>query len=201
MVFQIHDVVSLSQEALHSMKSRKIPSFIMKLDLSKDYDKVNWTFMHLSLIQMGINLNIVNWIMGCIESSSLAVLINDSPSSFFHPSRGLHQGCPLSPFIFLLVADGLSRLIHQSHGRNIIKWLKVSQEEFLTHLLFVDDIIIFGAGSTEEIKTWKEIMDSFYATTGMQINIGKYVVLTNELGDQFERSTKGASPLCIQKYR
>jgi hypothetical protein len=150
--------------------------------------------MHLSLIQMGINLNILNCIMSCIESSYLVVLINDSPSSFFHPSKGLHQGCPLSHFIFLFVADGRSRIIHQSHGRNIIKWLKVSQEEFLTHLLFVDDIIMFGASSTEEIKTWKEIMHSFYATTGMQINIGKYVVLTNELGFNLKVQLKENHP-------
>jgi hypothetical protein len=60
----------------------------MKLDLSKAYDKVNWTFVHLALIHNGINLSTVNWIMGCIESSSLIVLINGSPSSFFRRSRG-----------------------------------------------------------------------------------------------------------------
>jgi hypothetical protein len=84
--------------------------------------------------------------MGCIESSSFVVLLNESPSDLFWSSKGLHQGCPVSSFIFLLVADGLSRLIHQARSKSIIKGMKITQEEILTHLLFVDDIIIFGVG-------------------------------------------------------
>jgi hypothetical protein len=80
---QIHDVVSLTHESLHSMKTKKIPSFVMKLDLSKAYDNVNRTFFHLSLIQMRVNLNIINWIMGYIESSSFTVMIINSPYELF----------------------------------------------------------------------------------------------------------------------
>jgi hypothetical protein len=143
---------------------------------------------------MGINLNIVNWILGCIKSSSLAALINNSPSSFFRPSRGMRQGCSLSPFRFLLVVNDLSRLIHKECSRNIIKGMKVCQEEFLTHLLFVDDIIFFSVGYSQEIKAWKWILDSFYATTSMQINIGKFVVYTNELGDDLKGLLKEHLP-------
>jgi hypothetical protein len=114
---------------------------------------------------MGINLMTVNWIMGCIESTSLAVLINGSPSSFFHPSRGLRQGFPLSPFIFMLVVDGLSRIILQAHGRNLIKGINVALDVTLTHLLFVDDVIIFGAGMIQEVKAWTEVLDAFCMAT------------------------------------
>jgi hypothetical protein len=108
---QIDDLVSLAQEALHSIKMHKIPSFVLKIDLSKAYDKVKWTFLRLALIKLGMNLITVNWIMGCIESVSFTILINGSPFKFFHSSRGLHKGCPLSPFLFLIVAEDLSRLI------------------------------------------------------------------------------------------
>jgi hypothetical protein len=71
---QIHDVVSIAQEVLHSVKKRNLKETILKLDLSKAYDRVNWTFLHLVLIQMGMSLKVVNWIMGCIQSASFSSL-------------------------------------------------------------------------------------------------------------------------------
>jgi hypothetical protein len=95
---QIHDAVTVAQETLHSVKQRKLKATLLKLDLTKAYDRVNWTFLRLALLQLGLNLNSVNWIMGCLQSVSFVVLINGSPSRFFKASRGLRQGCPLSPF-------------------------------------------------------------------------------------------------------
>ena len=112
---QIMDVVSIAQEVIHSIKKEKQLAFSLKLDLSKSYDKVSWTFIRLVLIKLGMNMELVEWIMGCIQSTSFAVLINGSPSEFFMPSRGIRQGFPLFPFIFLLVADALSKLIVKSH--------------------------------------------------------------------------------------
>jgi hypothetical protein len=92
--------VSLTQEALHFIKLKNIPSIVMKLDLSKAYDKVSWTFVRLPLIQMAMDLKMVNWIMGCIESSSFAVLINGTPSQFFQASRELSPGMSPIPLPF-----------------------------------------------------------------------------------------------------
>jgi hypothetical protein len=90
---QKYDVLSITREDLHSIKTRNIPFIVMKLDISKAYDKVNWTFVRLALIQMG-----VNWIMGCIESSSFVVLINGSPSDFFSVVKGPLTCMPFIPF-------------------------------------------------------------------------------------------------------
>jgi hypothetical protein len=76
-------------------------------NLSKAYDRVNWTFLQLVLLKMGMHLSTVNWIMGCVESVSFIVLINNSPSRFFQASRGLDKGVPLSPFLFLIVVNAL----------------------------------------------------------------------------------------------
>jgi hypothetical protein len=97
---QIHDTVATAQEVLHWVKQKNLKFIILKLDLSKAYDRVSWTFLHLSLLQVGINVNMVNWIMGCIQSASFVVFINGSSSRFFKASRGLHQGYPLSPSFF-----------------------------------------------------------------------------------------------------
>jgi hypothetical protein len=75
--------VALAQEALHSIKLSKQEVVILKIDLSKAYDWVSWTYLRLILLQLGMNVNIVNWIMGCVQSISFVVLINGTPSNFF----------------------------------------------------------------------------------------------------------------------
>ena len=95
------------------MNKEKQISFALKIDLSKSYNKVSWTFLHLLLIKIRMPIEMVELIMGCIHSASFVVLMNGSHSNFFRPSRGLRQGYPLSPFLFLLIAKDLSRLLHK----------------------------------------------------------------------------------------
>jgi hypothetical protein len=144
---QIHDAVSLYQEALHSIKTQKIPSIVLNLTSPNPMTKFSWVFLRLALIQMGMNLEMVNWIMGCIESASFIVLINGSPSQSFCSLRGLRQGCPLSLFLFLIVVEGLSKLIQNAKRSGILKGIKIYESEILSHILFIDDVMLFGAGS------------------------------------------------------
>jgi hypothetical protein len=153
--------------------AKKISSVVLKIDLLKFYDKVNWGFLRLALIHMGMNLNTVNWIMGCIYSKLFVVLINGSPSSFFRPMRCLRQGCVMSHFLFLIIAEGLRKLIKNSKTKGLLKGIKVSLEVILTHLLFVDDVMIFGEGSVQEFHMLKSILELFFLATSMLINMEK----------------------------
>eukprot|EP00253_Pinus_taeda_P030228 PITA_30228 len=119
--------------------------------------------------------------MGCISSVSFAVLINGSASSFFNSQRGLRQGCPLSPLLFLLVVEGLSRLIHKARREGKVKGIEVAINLFISHLLFVDDILIFTNGSSNEIKEYKSIFDLFMKATGMEINTRKSQICVADL--------------------
>ena len=98
----------MAQEGLHSMKTRNLKGAILKIDLSKAYDKVSWLYIHMLLIHLGFGIAFVRWIMSCNTTVSFSVLINGAASPFFHVERGLMQGFPLSPLLFLLVAEGLS---------------------------------------------------------------------------------------------
>ena len=86
---QIVEPIGIVQEALHSVKTNNSCALILKLDLVKAFDRVNWSFIRIILIQIGVPLLAVNWIMGCITSANFAVLINGTPSKLFSTSRGI----------------------------------------------------------------------------------------------------------------
>lgn len=123
---QILDVVGVTQEGIHSIKTKKPPALVLKLDLIKSYDKIDWVYLHLLLLHIRLDQDLVNWIMACVTNIKLSVLVNGSPSYFFHSHMGLRQGCPLSPLFFILVMDGLSRLIASSKRHNAIGGVRVS---------------------------------------------------------------------------
>lgn len=84
--------------------------------------------------------------MGCVNSANFVILINREPTNFFKITCGLRQGCPLSPLLFLFIVESLSRLIHKDQSEGNLKGIKLSQLILITHLLFVNDVILFYEG-------------------------------------------------------
>lgn len=93
------------------MKSKKLKGAILKIDLAKDFDRVSWLYIKMNLTHPRFPPPFIDWVMCCITSVSFGVLINGPASYFFHAKCGLRQACPLSPLLFLIVMEGLSRLI------------------------------------------------------------------------------------------
>jgi hypothetical protein len=121
--------------------------------------------------------------MYSITTVSCSVLINGSASPFFRYERVLIQGFPLSPLFFLLVAQGLSRALAAENQRRSFPVIKITSSLQVTHLLFVDDILIFTAGSISEDWTLKNIINLFSKATRMLINEGKSTLITFLLSD------------------
>jgi hypothetical protein len=181
---KIHDAVAMAQEVLHMVKIKNQKAVILKLDLSKAYDRVSWTFLHLALLQIGLCVNVVNWIMDCVQSASFAVLVNGSPSHFFKSLRGLSKGCPLSPFMFLLIAEGLSRLIREARANASLRGVMVSNAEMISHLLFIDDVLFCVFGSLRDVSILKRILDHFYRASGMVFNPEKSCLVINNCSEE-----------------
>jgi hypothetical protein len=177
-------VVASAQEGMHSIECKKMPAVVMKLARAKAYNKVNWLHLRLLLVQLGMRQQFVDWIMGCLSSASFSMLINGSPLGFFNASQSLRKGCPLSPFLFLLVAEGLSMLIKNVMRKGALKRIKFSDSMVLSHFLFVDDIMIFGHGSLREISCLNEILDTYCKATRMEINIRKSSMLCYALDER-----------------
>eukprot|EP00253_Pinus_taeda_P028145 PITA_28145 len=178
---QIHEAIGAAQEVLHSVKMKNKRGVVIKIDLSKAYDRINWTYIRMLLTHLGFKVDFIRWIMGCITDVSYAILINGAATSFFKGQRGLRQGCPLSPLLFLLVAEGLSQLIHKSKREGKINGIEAAVKLFISHLLFVDDILIFTNGSPNELKELKIILELFLKATGMQINSRKSQIIEEGL--------------------
>lgn len=138
----MNEAISIAQEVLHSIKSKKLKGMILKVDLSKAFDRISWLYIRMLLTHLGFPPNFINWIMCCITRVSFSVLINGSASPYFHSERGLRQGCPLSPLLFLLIMEGLSRLVLEEHRLGQIQRIKISNNCIQTHLLFVDDVLL-----------------------------------------------------------
>lgn len=170
---QIHEAIGVAQETIHNIRNSKSKGDVLKIDLSKAYDRISWTYLRMLLTHLGFKVDIISWIMGCISNASFVVLINGAASQFFRGQRGLRQGCPLYPLLFLLAAEGLSRLISNAKRSGLVKGLEVAVNLFITHLLFVDDILLFTNGSLIEIKELKRILDLFLKATGLQVNSRK----------------------------
>ncbi|KAH1131560.1 hypothetical protein J1N35_002938 [Gossypium stocksii] len=109
----ISDNVIIAQKVIHSMRSRiKGRNWMaIKLDLEKAYDRISLDFIDASLVVAGILKFLRRVIMGAISSSSMQILWNGVPSKPFKPVRGIRQGCPLSPYLFVLCMEWLGHLI------------------------------------------------------------------------------------------
>lgn len=131
----------------------------MKIDLSKAFDTTSWLYLRMLLTHVGFHNNFINWIMCCASSVSYSILINGLATNFFYVERGLKQGCPLSPLLFLLVMEGLIKLIIADRERGRFKCIKIGTNITLSHLLFVDNFLIFRYGAISDSSMFSNILN------------------------------------------
>ena len=142
-------------ELLYNLKTRKTKTGLMaiKLDLQKAYDKVNWKFLSAVLLHFGFNETFTNWIMSCVSLISFEVVVNGGKSLGFKPGRGLRQGDPLSPYLFILGQEVLSRLIEHDLRLKNVAGIKTSISGLtITHAIYADDIVLFSKASKKDSK-------------------------------------------------
>lgn len=166
----ILDAVALAQEGLYSISSRNIDAAALKIDLTKAFDCVSWSFLRVLLAKIGLSPRACSWIMACVESVHYSVIINGIPTTFFQAERGLRQGCPLSPLLFILVMNSLSTHINHAVAQGRCKPVKICKDISLTHNFFVDDILIFAMLCKSSWACLYVIFQKFRAATGLMIN-------------------------------
>jgi hypothetical protein len=171
-----------------------------KLDLSKAYDRVDWDFLKKVMQRLGFSHQWVDWIMSCVTSVRYQVKFNGNLLDSFSPSRGLRQGDPLSPFLFLFVADALSTLFQREVNNGNFVPLKVCRRApGVSHLLFADDSLLFFKANAEQANREKDILEIYAASTGQLINPNKCSIMFGRACPQETRDEIKAALLLTQE--
>ncbi|CAL1413281.1 unnamed protein product [Linum trigynum] len=169
-----HTLISLIPKYMKQMERAKNGYFVAKLDMAKAYDRVEWSYLENVMKKLGFADRWIDLIMKCVTTVSYSILVNGHKSDSFKPSRGLRQGDPLSPYLFLLCAEGLSALIKKDEKEGKIEGIQIRrQAPSISHLLFADDSIIFGRATLKGCDQLKEILRIYSEESGQLINYDK----------------------------
>ncbi|GLT73841.1 hypothetical protein SLA2020_456730 [Shorea laevis] len=147
---------------------------IVKLDLEKAYDCIEWSFVRKALISFNFPPTLIAIIMSCISFAELSIVINGGITESFQPSRGLRQGDPLSPYLFMLCVEFLSIKLQVDQSARRWKGAKLGKSSpILTHLFFADGLIFIGKATTANASYLDHFLSFFYQRFGQKINSTK----------------------------
>eukprot|EP00253_Pinus_taeda_P022073 PITA_22073 len=186
---QIHDSIILVQEAIHSSISRQEKGFVLKLDLANAFDRVRHSFLFAVLRKIGFSPSFISTIAACISEPWISPLINGRTCDAFQSSRGLRQGCPLSPYLFILMADSISRALDYNRRVGLISGIKFGNGvKNINHSQFADDTLLIGGASTTIAKRFKALLDQFMECSGGEINYQKSCIYSWNITTQTAHS-------------
>ena len=149
------DGIILVQETIHSLNVTKKAGMLVKIDIAKSYDKLSWKYMRSILEAFGFGREWIEWIMNLVSTPFFSILLNGSPTRLLNPSRGIRQGDPLSPFLFILMVKGLINLFQDQSSIGEIRVLNLHEGmDKQIHQHFVDDTMLMGHPRIQEARAF-----------------------------------------------
>jgi hypothetical protein len=160
----------------------------VKADMSKAYDRVEWSFLEAMMKKMGFCTTWVELIMKCVTTVKYQIKVNGEFTQQFTPTRGLRQGDPLSPYLFVICAEGLSALLHDAEINGRISGVKICPTApAVTHLFFADDSILLIKADEEEALALREVLDLYENCSGQCINTEKSAIMFSKNSSQIKK--------------
>ncbi|KAK6124264.1 hypothetical protein DH2020_042016 [Rehmannia glutinosa] len=173
----ISDNILVAFETIHTIRSKtrgKEGLMGLKLDLSKAYDRVEWKFLTGVMHKMGFGSKWIDIVMDCVSTARFSFRFNGATFGKVIPERGLRQGCPLSPYLFLLCVEGLSALIRGRERCNSLTGITAARgAPRISHLFFADDAIIFSRANKRDSDSIHLAINLYARASGQQINFAK----------------------------
>ena len=176
----ISDNLLIAHEMIHGLKTNprcKSDFIAIKTDMSKAYDRVEWNFLEALFIKMGFHRRWIAWIMCCVRMVSYSVCLNGQSYGHITPQRGIRQGDPLSPFLFILCAEALIHTMNQAERRGGLTGMKLAPTcPSVQHLLFADDSFFLCKASLVECTEFLRRLKLYGDSSGQVINFQKSAI-------------------------
>ena len=174
------DSILLAHELVHSYQSRRLPPrCLLKVDLMKAFDSVDWTYLNAVLLAFGFPAWMVDRIMKCITTVRYSISLNGEMVGFFPGARGLQQGDPLSPLLFTLVMETLSATLRTAANDKGFRFHWRCHKLKLTHLCFADDLLIFCRAEKRSVSILLNALRTFAEFSGLTMNPTKSFIFTS----------------------
>uniref|UniRef100_A0A803PV44 Reverse transcriptase domain-containing protein n=1 Tax=Cannabis sativa TaxID=3483 RepID=A0A803PV44_CANSA len=189
----ISDNILVSFEILHYLRRKrkgKDGYMTLKLDMSKAYDRVDWSFLEAMLRKLGFANHWVQLILNCVSSASYKVIHGAHEIGPILPTGGIRQGDPLSPYLFILCAEGFSAFLRKYENRGWLHGCKVANgAPRISHMLFADDNYLNSKATYEEAHRIKEVLQKFELASGQRVNFANSSIFfsANTTDDNKER--------------
>lgn len=170
----ILDGVVVLNEIIEEARKKKKSVLIFKTDFSKAFDSVSWSYLIDLMTKMNFPSIWLDWMYTCLSTATANVLVNGSPSGEFKLQRGVRQRGPLSPFLFLIDAEGLSLLLKKAISEGLIQAATVGRQSLpISHIQYADDTIFITDGSRQNVESIKWLLKNFELVSGLEVNFDK----------------------------
>ncbi|GJV51398.1 RNA-directed DNA polymerase, eukaryota [Tanacetum coccineum] len=170
---QILDGPFIINELLARCHHKKQRAMVFKVDFAKAYDSIRWDYLEDVLHSFGFGSKWRSWIRGCLNSGMASILVNGSPTSEFQFHRGLKQGDPLAPYLFILVMESLHLSFTRVIEAGIFTGVRIDPSTMISHLFYADDVVFIGEWSQDNLKGIMHSLRCFSLLSGLSINIKK----------------------------
>ena len=161
--------------------------------MQKTFDILDWNFILNTLEVLKIPQQFVSWIKRCITGARFSISINKGLVGFFKGAREVRQGDPLSPYIFVIAINVLSKMLDIAASHEVFNFHPKCKKIKMTHLCFADDLLIFAKGNLELIMGIQNVLRKFYSFSELQLNCEKseifYTGISNELMGKIKQET------------
>lgn len=173
----ISDNIMISYEIMHYLKGRKVGKdgyMALKLNMCKVYDRIEWNFLKAIMLKMGFSQWWVHLVLQYVTTVVYSITHGEHELDHIQPTRGIRQGDPLSPYLFIICAEGLSALLKRYEMQSLIHGVKICRKApTISHMLFADDSYLLCKADTQEAVKVLELLEIYERASGQQVNKAK----------------------------